>query len=445
MPIHPHFRQRRAGVLMHLTSLPDGGRSLATAKQFVDWLANAGFTWWQMLPVGPPGPGNSPYSSPSAFAGDANLLADAELDGNFQAFLNDEAYWLQDWVGWSCRMAAENAGVAGEGEEGGGTRFVTDPMTVAQQQFRFQLAWQELRNYANKRGIHLLGDIPIFVELGSADVAAHPDLFRLNADGTPEVVTGVPPDCFSDTGQLWGHPHYNWPAHREQNFEWWLQRLQRQLRLFDAVRIDHFIGFHNAWEVDGDAETAMHGHWALAPGAEILTAMQQQYPQGLPLLAEDLGEVTPPVIDLRDRFELPGMRILQNAFYAAESADLPQNCPPNSVTYTGTHDNQTWQGWQSELQEQAVASTDFEEAAQTLARLRLYLQGHETPLDLAFSSGSNLVVVPMQDILGLGADARMNTPATTEGNWQWQVHANALSDDLAAKLRAQIQQADRLR
>ncbi len=415
MPIHPHFRERRAGVLMHLTSLPDGGASLHTAKQFIDWLADAGFSWWQMLPVGPPGPGNSPYSSPSAFAGDVNLLADAEPFDDFRTVMKAEEYWLGEWVNWACQ----------------------DP----DEQYRFQCGWQQLRKYAKERGIKLLGDIPIFVELDSADVVAHYKLFRLKPDGNPSVVTGVPPDCFSDTGQLWGHPHYNWPAHREQNFEWWIQRLQRQLRLFDAVRIDHFIGFYNAWEVDGDAETAMDGHWALAPGDEILTALQQHFPDGLPLLAEDLGVVTPPVVELRDRFDLPGMRILQNAFYSDDSQDLPHNCPPNSVTYTGTHDNQTWAGWLNELIDQSANCSD---AAQTLRRFRDYPGRSSDPFEFALTSGSNLVIVPMQDILGLGAEARMNTPATIEGNWQWRVDANALTADLAAKLREQIQRADRL-
>ena len=284
MPIHPHFAQRRAGVLMHLTSLPDGGRSLQAAKQFVDWLVEAGFSWWQMLPVGPPGPGNSPYSSPSAFAGDANLLVDAQLDGDFQSFLQEEEYWLQDWVMWSCQSATTSPTTSPTSNSQAYPSPI-NPAAVAQDQFRFQLAWMQLRQYANQRGVQLLGDIPIFVELESADVAAHRDLFRLNEDGTAEVVTGVPPDCFSDTGQLWGHPHYHWPAHREQNFEWWLQRFQRQLRLFDAVRIDHFIGFHNAWEVAGDAEQGRHLVAAAVavdggPGRERASAIVDVLPPG---------------------------------------------------------------------------------------------------------------------------------------------------------------------
>lgn len=438
MAIHPHFLDRRAGVLLHLTSLPDGGRSLKTAFQFIDWLADAGFSWWQMLPVGPPGPCMSPYSSPSAFAGDTSFFSDADLDGSFQKFYQTEEYWLQDWVQWALQTGWGN-----------------DPFELPQAQFRFQLAWQELQTYAANKGIKLLGDIPIFVERGSADVAMHAELFRLNADGTPEVVTGVPPDCFSDTGQLWGHPHYNWHAHRTQNYEWWLQRFQRQLRLFDAVRIDHFIGFHNAWQVAGDAETAMDGHWEPAPGREILTALQQSFADGLPLLAEDLGVVTPPVHALRDDFDLPGMRILQNAFYDDDSSNLPQNCPPNSVTYTGTHDNQTIAAWLDELRAAAngepnVAAKDGQteaaavRAAQTLARLQPQLNSAGSMTELAWTSGSNLVIVPMQDILNLGADARMNTPATTEGNWQWRMAGDALTSGLAAKLRVQLHHTDRL-
>ncbi len=457
-PPHPLFQQRRAGVLLPLRSLPgDPAAGLLgdPALRFLDWLADAGFGWWQMLPVGPTGPGGSPYSSPSAFAGDPVLAGAAGGGGpanetggasgggeaadaraaELEAFREQEKFWLKNWADFRTRNADGSAAEEGDDQQ-------ARHHQVIEEQFCFDRQWQRLRQHAADRGVRLLGDLPLFVELDSADVAAHPELFRLGHNGQPEVVTGVPPDAFSATGQLWGHPHYRWEIHRALDFHWWLERFARQLRLFDAVRIDHFIGFQNAWEVPSKANNAANGRWRLAPGGEIFEALARQLrelgqPEGLPLLAEDLGEVTLPVQQLRDRFGLPGMRILQHAFDEEDSPNLPENCPPVSVAYSGTHDNDSLNGWLThmEARQRALVLRYAGGSYGTMVRdlLRKLLGG-----------GSNLVVLPMQDLLGLGTEARTNTPATTEGNWQWRMEEQAANKKLATRLRGWLEEAGRL-
>ena len=358
LPRHPFFEERCAGVLLHLTSLPDGGRSLSEACAFADWLASAGFRWWQMLPIGPlPDNSHSPYSAKSSF----------------------------------CR---------GDYLEG---------------------KWDAFRKHCQGLGIRLMGDLPIFVPADSDDVLEKPELFRLDNLGRPEVQTGVPPDCFSATGQLWGHPHYDWPAHRAENFEWWVRRIQTQLEWFDAVRVDHFIGFYHAYEIEGQAQTAESGSWQLAPGREILQALVDARLGGaLPLVAEDLGLLTPEVDALRDDFGLPGMRLLQNGDELDEVF---------AVAYTGTHDNNTTLGWLDGFAERGLSSP-FSSLGQALQTL-----WHSDPA---------LAITPMQDLLGLGASARMNIPGAIVDQWAWKLPQGSLSIALADQIRERLDHVERL-
>ncbi|MBC8328573.1 MAG: 4-alpha-glucanotransferase, partial [Planctomycetes bacterium] len=441
---------RAAGVLLHLGSLPESwGPPLGPAAlRFADWLAAAGQSWWQMLPVGPPGPGASPYSSPSSFAGDPGLLrgpgrrcapAFAVAEDELAAFRRRNRDWLPDW----CLYAAIK-------EARGGAPWWRWPAPLRQrsaadlksarrelgpaverhelEQMLFHLRWAELRAHCRDQGLRLLGDLPLFVELDSADVWAHRELFRLDAAGKPTVVTGVPPDLFSRSGQRWGHPHYRWAAHRREGFRWWLRRFQACLERFDAVRIDHFIGLHRVWEVPPRARTARRGRWGRTPGRELLEALRSKLRRELPLVAEDLGVMTPEVRRLRDDFGLPGMRVLQWAFWPGARADRPHAHTARTVVYTGTHDNDTTQGWlpalPADVRRRALAYTGGSPATihRDLARA-------------AFGSPAVLAVVPMQDHLGLGAGARMNRPGTADGNWTWRLSARQPSQALARDLR----------
>ena len=303
-------------------------------------------------------------------------------------------------------------------------------------QFEFDRQWRALRGRAAAVRVRLLGDVPIFVERDSADVRAHPELFRLDARGRPRLVTGVPPDSFSSTGQLWGHPHYAWAAHRKTGFRWWIERFERQLSLFDAVRVDHFIGFHRAWQVPASAETAERGRWGHSPGRALLRALRERR-GALPLVAEDLGAVTPEVRALRDAFGLPGMRILQHGFGDGASYDRPHNLPSHCVVYPGTHDNDTVRGWWESLPEP------------DRRRLQVYAGSCEADVPaalvrLCFSSPACLAVIPLQDLLGLGSEARMNTPATVGGNWTWRLPRRALTARLAEGTRELLEVCERV-
>ncbi|HHQ42406.1 MAG TPA: 4-alpha-glucanotransferase, partial [Chromatiales bacterium] len=295
-------------------------------------------------------------------------------------------------------------------------------------QFVFERQWQALRAAAHARGILLFGDLPLFVALDSADVWAHRALFALDAEGRPTRVAGVPPDYFSETGQLWGNPLYEWEAHERERFRWWVERLRTQLARFDLVRIDHFRGLEACWEIPAGARTAMEGRWVPAPGMRLLERLRRAF-GGLPLVAEDLGVITPAVEALRERFGLPGMRVLQFAFGGdAANPHLPHNHVPHAVVYTGTHDNDTTVGWHAALEPGARA------------HLEAYLGGAagEMPwplLRMALASVARLAVIPMQDALGLGSEARMNRPGRTEGNWRWRFQWDQVPSDLAARLR----------
>ena len=485
------FRTRRSGVLMHITSLPSkyGNGDLGPqAYQFVDFLAETGQTIWQHLPIGPTNPGdNSPYNSPSPNAGNKlfispellfqdRLLDQEDLDSapefpegrtsdqqaraykdkilgkafqyfrekpewrdEFDAFVRDNAYWLEEYA----LMETLKKGKGGqpwfrweEGDhkfhkEGGLREFISRHQDAINQvrfeQFIFNKQWHALKAYANAKGIKLFGDMPIYVPRESEAVWANPHLFKLDTQLEPTGVSGVPPDYFSPTGQLWNHPVYRWEAHQREGFQWWKNRLRRQLDLYDYIRVDHFRGLVQYWEVPPGAKTAMAeegAKWQDVPTNALLDALKEEFGE-LPIIAEDLGEITPDVIEARDKYGLPGLRILHFAF--GDKGDeweknpfLPHNYAVNTVAYTGTHDNNTTSGW-------------LKEDADGLARQRLeeYLreQGHEsneggiywTLIEMAMDSVAAATIFPVQDVLGLGAEHRMNRPGEAEGHWRWQM------------------------
>jgi 4-alpha-glucanotransferase len=387
--------ERASGILLHPTSLPNGVLD-EHAFRFVDWLAAAGQSWWQVLPLGPPERlTGSPYMSPSAFAGSPGLLAGPsapvakdEADG----FRARSAYWLDDWVGY------------------GGT--VSD-------QVRFEREWSALRTYAANRGVRLYGDMPIYVAYDSADHRAHPRLFQQGA------VAGVPPDLFTATGQLWGNPLYDWAAMRADGYRWWIERFRRTFELVDLARIDHFRGFVAYWAVPEGEPTAEHGRWRRGPGAGLFHAVQKELGE-LAVVAEDLGVITEPVVRLRRRLGFPGMAVLQFAFGPDPSSPhRPENHHEQSVVYTGTHDNDTTRGWWTSLSPADRARTGLDPADPAWSLI-----------EVAWRSRAALAVAPLQDVLGLGHDARMNTPGTGQGNWRWRYTPADLTDRLADRLRA---------
>jgi 4-alpha-glucanotransferase len=403
---------RTSGVQLHPTSLPSGtlGRQ---AYQFVDWLAEAGQSWWQMLPLGPPDRYGSPYKARSAFAAWSGLLEQPrapvskaqELD-----FRDREQFWIGDWE----RVAGRGAVTA---------------------QVRFDREWSALRRYARERGVRIIGDVPIYVAPGSADHRAHPELFASGA------VAGVPPDAFTRDGQLWGNPLYDWAALRRRRYRWWIERLSRSFELFDVVRIDHFRGFVAYWAVPEGARTARSGRWKRGPGRAVFDAAARALGD-LPVIAEDLGRITPAVHRLRDDLGFPGMVILQFGFDPddPEGPHRLERHREHQVAYTGTHDNDTLRGWYESLDaaHQAAVKTALDSAG---IRER---QPWWALIRLTFSSPARLAMLQAQDVLGLGSEARMNTPGRAAGAWKWQMRPGALSRDLARRLRAATEEAGRL-
>ncbi len=387
--------QRSSGILLHPTSLPSG-RLDEDAYAFVDWLAAAGQSWWQVLPLGPPDEHGSPYKSPSAFAGWNGLLADPDApvhDDDLEEFVEREAYWIGEWARFS------------------GGDALTD-------QVRFDGEWRALRAYAAEHGVGLIGDLPIYVAPESADHVSHPELFREDA------VAGVPPDEFTDEGQLWKNPLYDWRMLREQGYRWWIERFRRTFELVDLTRLDHFRGFVAYWAVPTNAETAKEGSWRPGPGRELFDAALAELGD-LPVIAEDLGVITRTVERLRDELGFPGMHVLQWAWSGdASSPHRPENHRENGVVYTGTHDNDTTRGWWESLTPAQRAETGLDERDPVWSLI-----------ELAVSSRAALAIVPAQDLLGLGNEARMNTPGSESGNWRWQLKPGALNDELAARLR----------
>jgi 4-alpha-glucanotransferase len=392
--------ERASGILLHPTSLPNGVLD-EHAYTFVDWLASAGQRWWQVLPLGPPeGLTGSPYMSPSAFAGSPGLLARPEAPvtaGEAAAFRERNAYWIDDWLAWAA------------GHDGGSLA----------DQVRFEREWQALRAHAAGRGVRIFGDIPIYVSKDGADHRAHPALFQKS------VVAGVPPDAFATTGQLWGNPIYDWSAMRADRFRWWVERFRRTFALVDLARVDHFRGFISYWAVPAQNTTAEDGRWRRGPGAAVFDAAAHELGE-LPLVAEDLGVITEPVVRLRSRLGLPGMVVLQFALGDdPTNPHLAANHETNAVVYTGTHDNDTTRGWWESLtdEERGQAELDPSDPAWSL-------------ITGAWASRAALAVAPLQDALDLGPEARMNLPGTEQGNWHWRYAAGDLTPELAARLRA---------
>jgi 4-alpha-glucanotransferase len=378
--------QRSAGILLHPTSLPSG--SLADGREFVDWLASAGQSWWQVLPLGPPDEHGSPYAARSAFAASSGLLAERDAPvsrDEVESFVARHSFWSGDWAGFGGSLA---------------------------DQVRFEREWSALRAYALQRGVRLLGDLPIYVAPGSADHVAHPELFQ---EG---VVAGVPPDVFSADGQLWGNPLYDWPALRATGFRWWIERFRRTFELVDLVRLDHFRGLVAYWSVAAGRKTARAGRWRRAPGRELLETVRAEL-GSLPVVAEDLGVITPPVERLRDELGLPGMAVLQFAFDGnPRNPYLPEHHRERQLVYTGTHDNNTAVGW---YRANPRPEVDADEPHWSLIRM-------------AYESRAAVAIVPAQDVLGLGSEARMNTPGRGDGNWSWQLRPGQLTPEQAARL-----------
>jgi 4-alpha-glucanotransferase len=396
---------RSSGILLHPTSLPHG-RLGEDAFRFVDWLAAAGQSWWQMLPLGPPDGVGSPYRTASAFAAWPGLLGDKNARvpaDELEDFVARHAYWIGAWA----RFAGAGA--------------IAD-------QVRFEREWTELRRYALQRGVRLIGDVPIYVAGESADCKAWPELFARGE------VAGVPPDAFSANGQRWGNPLYDWPALRASGYRWWIERFRRTLELFDLARIDHFRGFVAYWAVPRRDATARNGRWRKGPGAELFRALEAEL-KALPVIAEDLGVITPAVERLRDDLGLPGMAILQWAFGGgAGNPHAPHNHRPRQVVYTGTHDTDTTAGWFAALSQSERAATGLDPR-----------EPHWGLIEHAMRSLAALALIPAQDVLGLGSEARMNTPGRARGNWKWRLRPRELNDELAARLRSATAAGGRLR
>ena len=496
-PVKPTLGKRASGILLHPTSLPGPygiGDLGPEAYKFADFLVAAGQSLWQVLPLGPTGYGDSPYACYSAFAGNTLLISpdqlikeglldavpestssinkidfgeahnlkdqilrqayvaytkstDTALRSAFETFAQQHAHWLEDYALFRALKDA-HGGVAWNEWEPSFIRRTPSALERAREelreeieaqmfyQFLFFRQWFALKCYCNERGISIVGDLPIFVAQDSADVWTNPEQFKLDKNGKPLVVAGVPPDYFSSTGQLWGNPLYNWEGMLADGFKWWIERVRATFTVVDIARVDHFRGFAACWEIPGGDKTAERGQWVEAPGRELFTAIRKTLGE-LPIIAEDLGVITPDVIALREDFGFPGMRILQFGFGSdSKNIDLPHNYVPNVVAYTGTHDNDTTVGWFN-----SVAGEGSTRTATQIERERkfcmdyLNTDGKEIHWDLirgVLASVADTVVIPLQDLLGLGTEARMNLPNSTEGNWAWRF--SALTSDLGVRL-----------
>ena len=399
---------RTSGLQLHLTSLPDG-RLGPSAYRFVDWLAAAGQSWWQVLPLGPPNRHRSPYKAASAFASWRGLLADpgaAVSPAEREEFRARHAFWIDDWAA------------------------LFGPRGAVLDQVRFDREWTALRAYAAERGVRIIGDVPIYVAPRSADHRAHPELFRSG------VVAGTPPDAYTDKGQLWGNPIYDWPALQRRGYRWWTERFRRTFDLFDLARIDHFRGFTAYWSVPAGAPDARGGRWVRGPGRAVFDAAKAELKR-LPLIAEDLGVITPAVQRLRDGLGLPGMVVLQFAFDPGDphGPHRPENHRAGQVLYTGTHDNDTLRGWVETL------------PPERLAEVRAAGVGAREPwwdlVEVGMGSRARLFMLQAQDVLGLGSEARMNMPGRAGGQWRWRMDDGALTPAMARRLRALTEAAGR--
>jgi 4-alpha-glucanotransferase len=487
--------KRGSGILLHVTSLPSSygvGDLGPEAYRFTDFLAQAKQSYWQVLPLNPTNPayGNSPYSSISAFAGNTllispdllieeGLLPREDLDPippfpegrcdfsevipykekllerayqrfnqygkrreSFEAFCSENSSWLEDfalfvvlkkhfgekvWNQWPRELRDRDLNSLGAIKKESHNQIEKEKFW----QYLFFKQWHSLRNACQEKGVHLFGDLAIYVSLDSADVWANPGLFKLDAEKRPAFVSGVPPDYFSETGQLWGNPVYRWNVLKKSNFQWWIERIAHNLKLFDVVRIDHFLGLVAYWEIPAGEKTAINGRWVKAPAKDFLNTLNKNFPH-LPIVAEDLGVITPDVREVMNHFGLPGMKVLQFAFREDNPMHpfLPHTYEKNFLVYTGTHDNNTVRGW-------------FEEEASTEDKRRLFRYlGREVPVEeihwelirLAMMSVAQSVILPMQDVLGLGREARMNRPSIAHGNWEWRLRPVQITASVSERL-----------
>jgi 4-alpha-glucanotransferase len=463
---------------------------------------------WQVLPLTPTGFGDSPYQCLSAFAGNTLLVSpdklveqgfldaddiqplprfaaervnfgrvidwkskilakafskfqrttDTILRAHFLSFCNRTSAWLEDyalfrvlkdahdglpWNRWERELAHREPAALETARESMQEQIEAEKFY----QFLFFTQWQELRDYCHEKQVAIIGDLPIFVAYDSADVWMQPQYFKLNDECAPIVVAGVPPDYFSATGQLWGNPIYDWALMKEDGFQWWIERISTMLEVIDIVRIDHFRGFAACWEIPGGDTTAERGRWVEVPGRELFTTLNTALGE-LPIIAEDLGVITPDVEALRDDFQFPGMRVLQMAFRGDScNIDLPHNHVPNAVVYTGTHDNDTIVGWFNSKPGAGSTRTPAEiKRERTLCLRYLKSDGDEINwdfIDTAFRSVARLAIIPLQDILGLGSEARMNLPASNEGNWSWRFRGDALTSKTGKRLKELVKLYDR--
>ncbi len=484
--------KRSSGILLHPTSLPGPygiGDIGPRAHRWIEFLAGAGSALWQVLPIGPTGYGDSPYQCFSSFAGNPLLISpdallkddllhpddlydhpcfpedrvdfgqvipwkmgvldrsfiryqhtqSSSLTGEMEAFQASQASWLQDfalfmalkeahggapWPSWEKPLRERQPKALAAARQ----QYDVAIQRQIYRQFLFFRQWSRLRDHAREKNIQVIGDIPIFVAHDSADVWANPHLFYLEKDGTPTFVAGVPPDYFSPTGQLWGNPLYRWEVHAASGYEWWLSRIRASLDMVDIVRIDHFRGFAGYWEVPGTAKTAEKGRWVPAPGMEFFQVVLQSLGD-LPIIAEDLGVITPDVVELREKYNLPGMRIFQFGFESdPQDPFLPHHYPTNCVVYTGTHDNDTARGWFERVSEKNKA----------FFRAYMDRDGSNVSWDMirgVWSSVAVFSLAPMQDFLSLGNEARMNYPGNPSGNWMWRMPAKAQTPELQAKIK----------
>ncbi|QDV40386.1 4-alpha-glucanotransferase [Stieleria neptunia] len=503
------LHDRAAGVLLHVTSLPSRygiGDFGPESRAWIDWLHDAGQTCWQVLPLGPIGCGYSPYSSLSSFAGNwlmispDDLVADgllraedqaaefspdpagsetlvdydavialkqrllstvwtnfrggageAELRPAYEQFCQAAAHWLDDfamfsvlrdrhgehYLQWPSELVHRDPSALAQAE----SDLATEIDQVRFSQFLVFRQIGRLKAYAHAKGVRLIGDLPFFVSADSSDVWANPEMFLLDEQRQPRQVAGVPPDYFSADGQLWGNPVYDWPALRATGYRWYIDRVRALLAQVDLVRLDHFRGFAAAWHVPAGAPTALSGEWEPGPAGDFFRALQTDL-GALPFIAEDLGLITPDVNELRDQFDLPGTRVLQFAFDGTpDNPYLPENYETNSVVYTGTHDNNTTRGWFESLTED-----EQETVCSTLDKPGLDGEAANAELlRLAWSSSANLAIAPLQDLLGLGEDARMNVPGTTQGNWRWRATPSMLSESACQRLRDLTEACNRSR
>ena len=492
----PTIAARACGILLHPTSLPDPGTGDLgeQAFRFVDWLEYAEQSLWQVLPLVAVNEGGSPYNALSAFAGNPLLISPSELvihglldprdaeapalprDGidfpavlrwkddvvraaqpilhedealrdDFAAYRAEKAAWLDDyalfralreahggreWTAWPVPLRDRHPNALEEARH----RYVAEIERHAYAQYLFDLQWSAVRRYANEHGIRIVGDLPIFVAHDSADVWAHPELFSLTQEGMPTVVSGVPPDYFSATGQRWGNPLYRWDVLAATGYRWWIDRFRRTLEMVDVVRVDHFRGFESYWEVPAEAETAIYGRWMPGPGRALFDAVGAEL-GALPVIAEDLGIITDAVEELREALALPGMRVLQFAFGGDDPRNphLPANYAHNTVAYTGTHDNDTCLGWYED------ASGETQRQVQALADDVHEI--HWRMMEAVLHSPAGWAILPVQDVLGLGRQARMNTPGVAEGNWGWRLQSGELTPEVAQRLAALVRASGR--